>query len=225
MPRKPSADVLAYQQRQERTLQAIETVVEQLPETTMEDVALALLSGQLSGDQVARAVKRFLRTDDQRGLMYELDLDMEDIFQRRYAADQEQLVLGMFDEWNKKMGVIVFASTKGKMGDPYPAPAAPAPVEFGYEGTARFVNSQELLELIGTHYGAVNARRIPGLCGWQADTMVMVFVTGMIADGDARIERFTRLGTGHTSIAGELMDDLARKGVIPTGTYLISVAG
>ena len=228
MAKRPSPDVLAYQQKRDRIMQAVEAVTERLPGATLVDAAIALNSGMMEEATLIQVIHHFLRTEEQRHLLFDLDMSLEALLNGRYTGEQEAQVYAIFDEWNKKLGTICFLSTKGKFGDPYPLATAPAPVAFGIEKSVRMVNQSDLIGLLGAHYGPVKAAQIPVLCGWEYTwvagvTKIELEVTGHLPPRDPRIERFISRGTAGPEIALLLLDDLAREGIIPTGIYLIAV--
>lgn len=49
-------------------------------------------------------VKAHLRTPEQKKWLDEQDLSIEDVFNGRFGAGQEEYVEKMFDEWNTKLG-------------------------------------------------------------------------------------------------------------------------
>ncbi len=55
-------------------------------------------------EYLVAAIKRCLRTDEQRQLLYTADLSIEDLLNGRYSIQYSVMVQHIFDEWNKKLG-------------------------------------------------------------------------------------------------------------------------
>ena len=56
------------------------------------------------------AIKKHLRTEDQRRRMFNLDVSIEDMLNGRYTGDKSDAVRAIFDEWNAKLGFKAFGS-------------------------------------------------------------------------------------------------------------------
>jgi hypothetical protein len=54
------------------------------------------------------AIKKFLRTEEQRRELFELDLSIEDCMNGRYTTKQSKRVRKIYKEWNKKLGFKAF---------------------------------------------------------------------------------------------------------------------
>ena len=57
---------------------------------------------------LVEAIKKYLRTDDHRKTLGELDLSIEDLLNGRYNYKQHKKVDKIFDDWNQKLGFIAF---------------------------------------------------------------------------------------------------------------------
>jgi len=56
----------------------------------------------------AAAIKKYLRTEEDRKLLYERDLSIEDCLNGRYPITQERKIRKMKKAWNKKLGLKGF---------------------------------------------------------------------------------------------------------------------
>lgn len=73
------------------------------------DVVDFFQNGEFCEDQyLVEAIKKFLRTEEDRQLLFKLDLSLEDCMNGRYGADKEQEVKKMYAGWNKKLGFKAF---------------------------------------------------------------------------------------------------------------------
>lgn len=56
------------------------------------------------------AIKKYLRTEEHRQKLYELDLSLEEILNGRYNAKQSKGVDEIYAEWNNKLGFRAFGA-------------------------------------------------------------------------------------------------------------------
>lgn len=54
------------------------------------------------------AIKKYLRTPEQKQKLDIADLSIEDCLNGRFNSEQEKTVLGVFAEWNNKLGFKCF---------------------------------------------------------------------------------------------------------------------
>lgn len=57
---------------------------------------------------LVQAIKKHLRTEDQRKRMFDLDISIEEMLNGRYPMDKFDLVDAIYAEWNKKLGFQAF---------------------------------------------------------------------------------------------------------------------
>jgi len=58
-------------------------------------------------DQV-RLIKKYLRTSQQKEVLDQLDLSIEDLLNGRFTQSQSKIVKVIFQEWNDKLGTKEF---------------------------------------------------------------------------------------------------------------------
>lgn len=56
------------------------------------------------------AIKRWLRTDEQRKMMADMDISIEEMLNGRYGGHLEPKVFQIYDEWNAKLGFKSFGN-------------------------------------------------------------------------------------------------------------------
>lgn len=56
------------------------------------------------------AIKKFLRTEEDRKIMYEFDFSIEEMLNGRIYPNQDKAVHDMFKRWNEKLGFKAFGS-------------------------------------------------------------------------------------------------------------------
>ena len=54
------------------------------------------------------AIKRYLRTEEQRALLHQEDLSIEGLLNGRYTSQQASLVNKIMSEWNERLGFKAF---------------------------------------------------------------------------------------------------------------------
>lgn len=59
-------------------------------------------------EYLIQAIKKFLRTEEDRKQLFELDLSIEDILNCRYTQEQEEKVNSIYSRWNEKLGFKCF---------------------------------------------------------------------------------------------------------------------
>ena len=58
------------------------------------------------------AIERWLITEEQRDVMFLVNLTIEKMLNGRYSQDVVSVVVGIFNEWNKKLGFNSFGDVK-----------------------------------------------------------------------------------------------------------------
>jgi len=49
-------------------------------------------------------IKKYLRTEEHKKMLYDMDLSLEDILRGRYSGESESDVYKIFADWNEKLG-------------------------------------------------------------------------------------------------------------------------
>lgn len=76
---------------------------------TWEEVVEFWKSGDFCGELcLVEAIEKYLLTVDQRGKMFDANLSIEKMLNRRYGGDLEGLVYDIYGEWNDKLGFKAF---------------------------------------------------------------------------------------------------------------------
>lgn len=60
---------------------------------------------------LVQAIKKFLRTDEQKKILFDLDLSIEDCLNGRYTQKEYPKVMKIFKEWNEKLGYKEFSES------------------------------------------------------------------------------------------------------------------
>lgn len=61
-------------------------------------------------EYLVEAIKKYLRDDEDKKLLFDLDLSIEDCLNGRYGAKEEKQVHSLFVKWNKKLGFQAFGN-------------------------------------------------------------------------------------------------------------------
>jgi len=80
-------------------------------EATEEEIRDFWENGEFNGEQyLVAAIKKYLRDDEDKQIMFDLDLSIEDMMNGRYTGDQSDAVHAMYAKWNEKVGHHHFGS-------------------------------------------------------------------------------------------------------------------
>lgn len=61
-------------------------------------------------EYLVKAIRKSLLTPEQKKLMDECGLSIEDMLNGRYGEEKEEVIFKIYDEWNEKLGWMEFGN-------------------------------------------------------------------------------------------------------------------